>query len=288
MLSSPFNVHYAPSIKDQAPPVVTCEEILKAKDLCPHRVSGRKLLEIGDSMILKMGYGVSIGEAEAMCLVRSLTSTPVPKVLNAYMIDDIGFILMERVPGVCLEECWEDLPEASQKSITEQLKAYIRQWRNIEGAFFGMVDGGPCEDVIFKHPWGGKPYQYGPFQSRKEFNEGVVLALKRSRPKGDLINEKDHLLAKKILASGENGQDERKIFTHGDLHPTNIIIDGDNIAGIIDWGAAGYSIAAREHFGIRWATDDTSWSELSSTILPSDEYVFWVEVNYSMTDYTGI
>ncbi|RJE19912.1 Phosphotransferase enzyme family [Aspergillus sclerotialis] len=257
-------------MKDQARPVVTYEEILKGKDLCPHRISGHKLLEIGESMILKVGYGVLMGEAEAMCLVRGLTSTPVPKVLNAYMINDIGFILMERVPGVSLEECWEHLPEASQKSITKQLNAYIHQWRNIEAS------------------WEGESYQYGPFQLRKEFNEGVVLALKRSRPKGDLVNEEDHLLAKRILASGEHGQDERKIFTHGDLNPSNIIIDGDNMAGIVDWGVAGYSIAAREHFGMRWATNDPSWRDLSSTILPSDEYAFWVEVNYSMTDYTGI
>lgn len=153
-------------MRDQARPIVTCEEIRNGRDLCPHRVSGRKILEISGSMILKMGYGVSMGEAEAMCLV--------PKVLNAYMIEDIGFILMERMPGIPLEECWDRLSIAARKSIVQQLKDYVQQWRRIEGTFFGSVDGGPCEDVIFKHPWGTKPYRYGPFQTRKEFNAGII------------------------------------------------------------------------------------------------------------------
>lgn len=288
MLSSPFEVRLAPSMKDQARPIVTCEEIQNGRDLCPHRVSGRKILEIGESIILKMGYGFSIGEAEAMCLVRDLTTVPVPKVLNAYMIEDIRFILMERIPGISLGECWDRLSIASRKSIVQQLKGYIQQWRRIEGTFFGSIDDGPCEDIIFKHPWGTEPYQYGPFKTRKEFNAGVVVALQRSRPNNQLIGKRDCILADRILTSGENGQDERKIFTHGDLHPTNIIVDNDKITGIIDWGASGYSVAAREHFGLKWATAEPSWRELTASILASDEYELWAEVNNSMTDYTGI
>ncbi|KAL1848587.1 hypothetical protein Plec18170_007896 [Paecilomyces lecythidis] len=286
--SSPTNVRYAPSIKDQAPPIVTYQEIMNGRDLCPHRVSGCKLLEIGQSKILKMGLTVTMGEAEAMCLVRNSTSVPVPEVLNAYMIEDIGFILMRKIPGVPLEACWESLSEDSQQCILEQLRAYIHEWRRVEGTFFGSIDQGPCEDIVFKHPWGEKNHQYGPYQTRKVFNQGVVDALKNSRPGGQLVDEDDYCLAKEILASGENGQDERKFLTHGDLHPTNIIINDGKVAGIIDWGAAGYSIAAREYFGLVWATPDSSWRRLASTILPSDEYDFWAKVNYSMTDYTGI
>ncbi|EDP53410.1 conserved hypothetical protein [Aspergillus fumigatus A1163] len=157
-----------------------------------------------------------MGEAEAMCLVRNTTSVPVPEVLNAYMIDDIGFILMRKIPGVPLEACWESLFEDFQQCILERLRASVHKWRRIEGTFFGSVDQGPCEDTIFKHPWGEKNYHYGPFQSRKEFS---------------------------------------KVW-------------------IIDWGAAGFSIAAREYFGLVWATPDSSWRRRASTILPSDEYNF--------------
>lgn len=254
--------------------------------MCPHRINGCKILEINESTVLKVGYTVRMGEAEAMCLVRKMTSVPVPRVFNAYTIGDIGFILMEKVPGVALERCWEGLDSDSRKSIARQLQGYIQEWRKIEGSFLGSVDGGPCEDIIFKHPWEAENYRYGPFQTRKDFNQGVIEALRNSRPNGKL-NKKDHLLTERILASGQNGQDERKIFTHGDLHQSNIMVKDDAISGIIDWGAAGYSVAAREYFCLRWSAMDETWRELASAILEDDEYDFWAEVNYAMMDYTG-
>lgn len=55
---------------------------------------------------LEIRYTVQMGEAEAMCLDRERALVPVrSRIYNAYMIDDIGFILMEKIPGVNLEAC---------------------------------------------------------------------------------------------------------------------------------------------------------------------------------------
>ena len=228
-----------------------------------------------------------MGEAEALYLLKRRTSDPVPKLLNAYMIEDVGFILMEKVPGTPLEKCWEYLPPNSKRSIVQQLRDFIQEWRKIEGPYFGPVDGGPCEDVFFKHSWNPEPRQYGPFSTRKDFNQGLLEALCNSRPNGKLT-EKDEPLAKKILASGNDGQGDRKAFTHGDLHQSNIMVEDNTITGVIDWGTAGYSIMAREYFGIRWQALDLEWRNLTSTIVEADEYNFWAEVNQSMVDYTGL
>ncbi|RAL00708.1 uncharacterized protein BO80DRAFT_382876, partial [Aspergillus ibericus CBS 121593] len=265
LLSSPVKISYAPSMKEQARPIVTREEIQNARDLCPHRISGCKILEISDSVILKMGPVVSMGEAEAMCLVRQSTSVPVPEVINAYMIEDVGFIVMQKIPGTLLAKCWDDLPDESQQSIMKQLRVYMSEWREIQGDFFGAVDGGPCDDIIFKHPWGKQSDQYGPYRTRQEFNQGVVAALRNSRPHGQLVGETDYCLAEEIFASGDHGKDERKVFTHGDLHPTNIIVEDGKIAGIIDWGASGYSVASREFLELDWARSSSSWNILAST-----------------------
>lgn len=201
------------------------------------------------------------------------------------MIGDIGFILMEKIPGVPLSKCWGDLPQSSMETITAQLRDYIQQWRKIEGTFFGTVDGGPCEDVIFKHPREQTTYQYGPYQIRAEFNQGVVGALRNSRPNRKLTNN-DGVLVEKLLASGDNSQDGKKIFTHGDLHQSNIIVQDNAITGIVDWGVAGYSIPAREYFGLKWTALDENWERLLSTILDDGEYDLLEEVNYSMMVYT--
>ena len=76
----------------------------------------------------------------------------------------------------------------------------------------------------------------------------MVDALHNLRPYAQLT-QRDKPLVKKILAS--SSWDERKVFTHGDLHRSNIIVNGNVIMGIIDWGAAGYSISAREYFCLR-------------------------------------
>lgn len=271
-------------MRDQ-PPIVTWEEVQSAKDLCPHSMGGCKILEINPSTILKVGPVVHMGEAEALCLLRKRTSVPVPEVFNAYTIADYGFILMSKTPGVTLRQCWKDLTLDAKSSIVRQLDGFIQQWRQIEGPLFGSIDGGPCEDVLFQHSWDATPRRYGPFLTRKEFNQGVVEALRYARPNAQLT-KRDEALVERILAS--SSQDERKVFTHGDLHLSNIMVKGNVVTGIIDWGASGYSISAREYFCLRWQALDLDWRDLVSTILEVDEYEFWAEINQSMVDYTGI
>lgn len=287
LTNSAIGVQFAPSLKDNPPPLVPVEVIQTAKNMCPWRLNGCYLLEIDESTILKVGWRVQMGEAEAMILVRNRTSVPVPQVLNAYSIEDIGFILMEKMPGDELEDRWEHLPQKVKESFVVQLRDYIQQWRQIKGSFFGTVDGGPCQEIIFKHTWENKQYQYGPFSSRKEFNEGMVLSLQRSRPNEKLVTEKDILFAAQLLASGAD-QEEIKILTHGDLHLSNIMFQDERITGIIDWGAAGYSVPEREYFGLRWAALELDWIEFSTSILPPDGYEFWKDVNRRMMTYTCI
>ncbi|KAI9375790.1 kinase-like protein [Aspergillus egyptiacus] len=284
LLSSNADIRFSPSMRHQ-PPIVSLEDIRSAKDLCPHSMGGCKILEINASTILKVGPTVQMGEAEALCLLRKRTSVPVPEVFNAYTIADIGFILMSKVSGVTLEQCWKDLTHDAKGSIVRQLGGFIQEWRQIQGPLFGSIDGGPCEDILFQHPWDSESRSYGPFRTRREFNQGVVEALRYSRPNAQLT-KRDEPLVERILVSG--GQDERKVFTHGDLHQSNIMVDGNVISGIIDWGAAGYSIPAREYFCLRWQALDLDWRDLVSGILEVDEYDLWADVNQSMVDYTGI
>lgn len=91
-------------------------------------------------------------------------------------------------------------------------------------------------------------YQYGPFLTRKVFNQGMVEALQNSRP-NKRPTEKDAPFAQELLASGS--EEDIKVLTHGDLHPSNILGQDAMIRGIVHWGAAGYSILAREYFCLR-------------------------------------
>jgi aminoglycoside phosphotransferase (APT) family kinase protein len=237
--------------------------------------------------ILKVGLRVHMGESEAMILARNQTSVPVPKVFNAYMIEEIGFILMEKIDGMQLGRNWSKLPRGVKESLAQELRGYIQQWRQIKGSFFGTVDNGPCQEIIFQHPWENKVYRYGPFATRRGFNKGMVEALAKSRPNLRLETEQDIRFAEELLMSGTD-QEEIKVFTHGDLDMSNIMIQDGEITAIIDWGAAGYSVPEREYFALRWRALDKDWCELSTSILPPDGYEYWYNINRQMKLYTCI
>ncbi|OQE77482.1 hypothetical protein PENNAL_c0061G09192 [Penicillium nalgiovense] len=183
---------------------------------------------------------------------RNQTSVPVPKVFNAYMIEDIGFILMEKIGAMQLGRNWSKLPREMKESLAQELRGYIQPWRQIKGSFFGTVNNDPCQEIIFQHPWENKVYRYSPSLS--------------------LETEQDIRFAEELLVSGTD-QEEVKDW---------------KITAIIDWGAAGYSVPEMEYFALRWPALDADWCELSTSILPPDGYEYWYNINRKMKLYTRI
>ncbi|KAK2758653.1 hypothetical protein FQN54_003343 [Arachnomyces sp. PD_36] len=277
-LLSGEEVIFAKCMGDSSPPIVSADEIAVSEDLCPERVHGSKILQLPDSRILKVGQGVGMGEAEAICLVSRETNVPVPRVHNAYMIGIVGYILMDLVHGISLTDCWSRLLDKEQKSIVEQLRGYVDELREIEGEFIGGVDGGPCDEVLFKHPWGQTSPTYGPFSTRQEFNKGVSAALRNSRP-NEVFTEADKVLEADILASGTGDASEKMVLTHGDLNRGNIIVHEGVVTGIVDWGAAGYSIPEMEYFSARLTSDEASWDTAIGSFIPvfEKERDFWLK-----------
>lgn len=226
-------------------------------------------------VIPKMGFSQRY-PLSSLIRYRSQVSVPVPEVFDAYAIAEIGFIVMSKIPGLPLNQCREQLTRYSKESIVQQLSGFFQEWRQIEGPLFGSIDGGPCEHILFHHSWDAEPWQYGPFSMRKELNKEVIKAFGYARPNGQ-PTKRDMPLMEKIHES--SSRDERKVLTHGGLHRSNIMVNGGTISGIIDWGAAGYSVSAREYFCLRWQAYDFEWRDLVPTILQTDNFDFWTEVN---------
>lgn len=49
------------------------------------------------------------------------------------------------------------------------------------------------------------------------------------------------------------------------------MVQDGKITGIVDWGAAGYSVPAREYICLQWTALDPGWRELTRSILLNDE-----------------
>ncbi|KAI9933098.1 hypothetical protein MW887_007569 [Aspergillus wentii] len=244
-------VTFTDSLCEQDRTIVPIDQIESAIDSTFGKYLGSKIVRLSDSTILKLGWRVTMGEAEALILIAAKTNVPVPKVISAYTVGDIGFILMSKIDGKTLASCMKTMSSEEMQVIVRQLKSYVQEWRQLGSSFLGSVNGGPCRDILFRHPWDYKSTKtYGPFYSFKQYKLGVVEALRLSRPEGIWYDEEE-ILKEKILSFGDERLPNLGVMTHGDLHAGNIIVKDGLIAGIVDWGEAGYSLAEREFFAAR-------------------------------------
>ncbi|KAL4808967.1 kinase-like domain-containing protein [Aspergillus unguis] len=297
--ASTSDVIFTPSLRTQSRPTVSPDELNSATDLTAPLKGGSNMLQLSsDSTFLKVGWRVHMGEAEALIFLARNSTVPVPLVLSAYTIGDLGFIHMEKVPGQTLGSCMDGLPVDDLSAIARQLKGYIAEWRAFRSSFIGSVGGGPCRDIIFRHPWDYRSTRtYGPFDSFEAYKAGVVEAFRASRPNANVWYEDEEALKEKILASSLPLVDGRPItsstlglLTHGDLHPGNIMVKDGAITGILDWGESGYSVPEREFFAAKRICMDEKWSGMIDECIPlfDKEYQLMDEVDRSMMRYSPI
>ncbi|KAI4865650.1 hypothetical protein F4820DRAFT_447857 [Hypoxylon rubiginosum] len=176
----------------------------------------------------------SRNEFNALEVVRRQTSIPVPKALD--MVVDQGkandsvpcpraYLLTTRVPGLPLSRCQTLLSGRDIERITNQLKDYVSQLRDIpklvnpDMAICNTL-GEACRDPRIH---GASPV--GPFANEAAFSQMLRFSHDPAR-RGHKI-----------------------VFTHADLNPRNILIDrtmqpdgsmGWTVTGIVDWETAGY------------------------------------------------
>ncbi|KAL3476661.1 kinase-like domain-containing protein [Aspergillus californicus] len=280
---------FTASLQEQGKHIVPVEQLQSAVDLTPDRLNS-KVLQISPSTVLKVGWRVGMHEAEALMLLAAKTTVPVPKVLSAYTIGDIGFILMSKIEGETLGSCWDSLSPEELHGVGRQLKSYVAQWRGLGSCFLGTVDSGPCQDILFNHPWDYKSSKtYGPFNSVEEYKAGVIEALRQSRPPG-IWYEKEEALREKILSFAYTKSTFPGVLTHGDLHEGNIMIKDGVVSGIVDWGESGYSPREREFFAAKRKSLDDCWTEIIHYAIPflKEEYELMDEIDRSMMRYSPV
>ncbi|CAG8948723.1 hypothetical protein HYFRA_00001844 [Hymenoscyphus fraxineus] len=201
---------------------------------CPHTNLG--VWKVDALTVAKSGNATRMGEAAAMKLVRSKTSVPVPKVFNAYIVEETNdpCILMEFVEGDVLRDVWDDMTHDEKASIVSQLKGFMDELRSIKGEFIGAVDETPCVDRIFE----GNSSRYGPYGNEAEFHEGLIAAMKISQENVwvDMVAEFIRAMPKHEI-----------VLTHSDLAPRNIIVRGGKVVAILDWEYHGFYPAYWEY-----------------------------------------
>lgn len=221
------------------------DDLQTADNLCPDKMGARIVFADSDTLV-KFGHGVRLSEAEALYLASTRTTIATPRLLSAYVLDGVGYIVMSYEAGEPFEKYWDRASQAEQTRILDQLRDYVNQMRDIPGDFIGGVDGSPCQDGIFEGGYGDyTKYSYGPYPSEESFDEGIIQALRDRLP--EKVREREHDLESNffnneyMLHQTVRGLKNHKIlFTHADLHPGNIIVRADGTLVLLDWGLAGF------------------------------------------------
>lgn len=137
LMLDPSKLIFTDSLRGQDNPIVSIDQLNSAIDLAPNRISGNEILQISKSTVLKVGWRVKMGEAEALIFLATKTNIPVPTVSSAYTIGDIGFILMSKIEGEMLSSRWENISHGERQSVIRQLESYILEWRKLGSSFIG-------------------------------------------------------------------------------------------------------------------------------------------------------
>ncbi|ETS85118.1 hypothetical protein PFICI_03143 [Pestalotiopsis fici W106-1] len=250
-------------------------------------MKGNSFRQVDENTLVKYGGSVTLVEAEAMDFISRQTSVKCPQVLGAYELDGTAHILMSFEHGKLLYEFWQDASESEKEAVIGKLQHYLKEMRGIKGDYVGGFNRNPCRAGEFEWDFDKTDHKYGPYADEDGFNHGIAEALSRASPKPDVEDpespEYNRMYTIQQLVHSLRGHDI--VFTHGDLHPGNILVQDDLNVVILDWNTAGFYPAYWEWYKATW-----HGTFMPSFIRQVERYIppYWIEANILSQIYNWI
>jgi aminoglycoside phosphotransferase len=232
-------------------------------------LAGRAVLDIGEGLVMKIGDDLDHDEVGAMkFLAERAPSLPAPRCMGLVTIGKKSLLFMTKIPGDTLERRWPTLDPESKVDIQRSLNEAISTLRDIEkpeGQPFGSSSG-RCRDTRTSDR-----YTESPVNDEAAFNEFLL-----SSPQSRISSSYRNWIASMLRT------DHRIVFTHGDLHPRNILVadspdGGVCVSGIVDWEASGFYPEYWEHLkalNTRDTRDESDWwTHLPSSVVGYDQEI---------------
>ena len=123
---------------------------------------------------------------------------------------------------------WPNLRDDEKRTIFAELRGYVNQWRALvpehASGYVGSLDYGPCLDrrvVGF--------YHCGLFDAEHQFHDHVAVNLRLE------IRDERRTFLRNMMKDNHS-----IVFSHGDMHAHNILIQDGHVVGILDWEMAGW------------------------------------------------
>ncbi|KAG8767703.1 hypothetical protein FRC16_007286, partial [Serendipita sp. 398] len=216
--------------------------------------SGVQRLPFG--MYAKFRGTIDTAEVAATEFVRQNTTVQVPRILDVIKEKDGKlFVVMSRLKGEPLSGRLQRMEQQSRIQFAADLSDWLHQLRRFPPPSDAVSDflGGPTLQFnveIFK--------KVGPWTSIGDFHSYLLESVSTSSPFQKICHksfEKPH----------------RLVLTHGDLSPSNILIDEkDRLCGIVDFGSCGWLPEYWDYVTAMCCRDQVypEWVEAFRTIFP--------------------
>jgi len=146
---------------------------------------------------------------------------------------------MERMKGHNISNYWLDRSEESRTRLLAQLKGLVDEMHALRpphGPQVANTNAGSLHDLRLPGLGLDKPQvtaiRFGPFENIASFHRWLTKPY--DEPQESLPTDVNELI--NWYKDNDWGL---PVFTHEDLSSLNILVQGDNITGIIDWETAG-------------------------------------------------
>lgn len=160
-------------------------------------------------------------EREAKFL-QKLNHKLIPKIIWTGKIDNQPVMIENRLLGKTLDIVWRTLPSENQNSIVQDIVQFISYLRNQQNDYIYSVNTGKKYDSFFDYLTDGMEEKMDALkkysQAEKELKDIIAI----------IKNQEAQMVFKQIKIT----------LVHGDLIIHNLLTDGENITGILDWESA--------------------------------------------------
>ncbi|KXG53444.1 Aminoglycoside phosphotransferase [Penicillium griseofulvum] len=186
--------------------------------------------------------------------IKENTTIPIHNTVQEWTEGKKYFQIVERVPGVPLEEIWSSIPQPDREKLAHQTSEYLGQLRSLHSAKMESLHGQPVYSA-FLFPGQGYGGKHGPISTAEELWEEMAESLSDKVPEVVKTRLRDTMPSPYPWT-----------FTHGDLTSCNIIVDPTSfgLSALIDWERSGYFPVWWEFTGagIGFGEEDLEWKRL--------------------------
>ena len=185
---------------------------------------------VGDELVVRLSAGQLRGsllhEARVVDLLAE-TSVPHARCLGTGTGPDGTWYVCERLPGRTLHRVWPDLTPTDRRDVITSLGAAIQMLHQVE------------VPIDLMPPWVSDALAVEPRNADHTSLEAATWQVERQvalLPGADLA----------LIKSAQSWMSERRdlfvgdtrVLVHRDLHPSNVMVDGTTVSGLIDFELA--------------------------------------------------